>query len=219
MTDKTLKVEDELTAIKDDLRADERLQSDSGNFVVYIPVYASSMPSTISIASSLGYLTELTLNNGAASSPFFQGNTDTKRYDPRLRDLIQSKGLDRTTLGLDIVMDRLKKIGELKEGWDTYNAKPIDKKTIDRAIKFFENLFSQSGYKALPVPFIAPLIDGGIHFEWRTFFKEFQYTIPANESEPFTYYKLEKISIDQVTEEESQTYDINEIVNIIMSWL
>ncbi len=137
----------------------------------------------------------------------------------RTQNLIEPVNIEKAKIGLHQIMHRLRKFADLEDGWDTYDAKPIERKTINRAIEFFCSLLYKNNYKTLPIPFVTPLNDGGIHFEWKTCFKEFHHTIPENELDPYTFYKLERIAIDKAVEEEKETYDINEIVNIISNWL
>lgn len=64
-----------------------------------------------------------------------------------------------------------KKIGhfvKLAPNWDSYDSPSIEKECIGRGISFLKKLLQwreEIGLR-IPAPFVAPLSDGGIQFEW-----------------------------------------------------
>jgi len=120
--------------------------------------------------------------------------------------------------GLNSVINRLRKFGALKKGWDSYEAKPIKWTTITRAINFVSRiLFLAEDKSAIPIPFVAPLPDGGIHFEWKTFYKELIHSIPEKEKKGIEYLKVDKI-LGFEREEEGEVLNTDSIVNIVIDW-
>ena len=124
----------------------------------------------------------------------------------------------RIQRGSRFITDRLKKFANLKTGWDSYDAKSIQWKTIIRAIQFFSKVLYEIENKNIPVPFVAPLSDGGIQFEWKTCYKELILLIPEKEEEPFEYLKVDKL-LWKEQEEEDRVFNIDEMVNIAKNWL
>ncbi|MFH1360665.1 MAG: hypothetical protein ABIJ41_06465 [Candidatus Omnitrophota bacterium] len=145
---------------------------------------------------------------------YFHGRTATTRT----KNLIDPVEVEKASKGLLTIIHRFRQIVNLKEGWDTYAAKPIKQETINRAIEFFYKVLFKINYRSLPIPFVVPLEDGGIFFEWRTCYKELHHTIPEDIAEPYTYYKIDKTLFENF-EEEKETRDIDEIVDLITSWL
>ncbi len=133
---------------------------------------------------------------------------------------VETQIADKVELGFNLITERLKKIGQLKRGWDSYGAEPIVWPTIARAIDFFSRIIIQLDKEKRnnsPVPFIAPLSDGGIQFEWRTFYKELTLIIPKGKESAITYLKVEK-SIFGETEEEGDAV-VDEAIELATAWL
>lgn len=124
-------------------------------------------------------------------------------------------------LGSHSITNRLKKFATLEAGWDSYNAKPIKWLTISRAIKFFSNVLcvvESENKDVVPRPFVAPLSDGGIQFEWSTCYKELNHSIPEKVMEPIEYLKVDKTKgIEE--EEEGVASSIDDITNLVTDWL
>jgi len=51
----------------------------------------------------------------------------------------------------------------LPPGWDSYKARTIDARAVERALRFCEWLKDNA-----PVPILVPLNDGGVQLEWHT---------------------------------------------------
>jgi hypothetical protein len=60
------------------------------------------------------------------------------------------------------VVDRIKELLELKQGWDTYDGQPVDPSTAVYALK----LLSRVRTAMTPEPTVVPLSNGGLQFEW-----------------------------------------------------
>lgn len=68
----------------------------------------------------------------------------------------------------DTAFNKLGQFAKLKENWDSYASNAIDKNCISRAIdilKYLISLQDQFNFET-PLPFVAPLSNGGIQFEW-----------------------------------------------------
>ena len=64
---------------------------------------------------------------------------------------------------LDGQLDRLR---ALRPGWDSYNARPVDIATLDRAREFVVRLASLPS-RIQPQLFVTPTVRGGISLEWQ----------------------------------------------------
>src|SRR3989338_4905160 len=145
---------------------------------------------------------------------YFHGRNPTTRTE----NLGEIQLLDKTLEGFNKVKHRFKKISELKAGWDTYGAKPIKKETIQKASEFFVKVVFGAALdnNDIPLPFITPLEDGNIFFEWRTCFKEIFITVPEDKQEAYTYLKVDKILNKKF---EGEKADLNDLVNLAIDWL
>lgn len=129
--------------------------------------------------------------------------------------------LEKIPIGLIPVVQRLKKFAELKQNWDSYGAKPIEWSTISRAIDFFSKVLFQNILESknnLPIPFVAPLSDGGIQFEWRNCFKELVIVLPNRQEKGVVYLKVEHQLFGE-KEEEGKLFNTDEAVPLILEWL
>ena len=66
---------------------------------------------------------------------------------------------------------QLRPLERLRDGWDSYGARPIDPQTLGRARDFLLDLVTQVG-RDRPHVFIAPTVQGGISLEWQSGPKE-----------------------------------------------
>ena len=70
--------------------------------------------------------------------------------------------------GFGEVFKRIGHFARLEPNWDSYDSPSIEKECIGRGISFLKKLFQwreEIGLR-IPAPFVAPLSDGGIQFEW-----------------------------------------------------
>lgn len=58
----------------------------------------------------------------------------------------------------------LASLGELKPGWDSYDAKALDKRVLDEAHELLDIMFTPTKF----FPAIVPLPNGGVQFEWQS---------------------------------------------------
>src|SRR3990167_7857996 len=56
----------------------------------------------------------------------------------------------------------LRRLTELRQGWDSYGALPIDRNTLARALAVLSRVMPPDA----PAPQAVPLNDGGVQFEW-----------------------------------------------------
>lgn len=83
-----------------------------------------------------------------------------------------------------LVLQKIGKFSRLKENWDSYGAKPIDKECIDKSLKIIEELIKLKSTESfdIPNPFIAPLSSGGIQIEWERDERYLEINISSNAS-------------------------------------
>lgn len=67
-----------------------------------------------------------------------------------------------------VVEKRIQQLKRLTTGWDSYSARPINKKAIERAISLLAQISSDFGNQLAEQVFIAPCSDGGIQLEWES---------------------------------------------------
>lgn len=135
--------------------------------------------------------------------------------------LVETQLADKVKLGVNLIIERLRKIANLKRGWDSYEAEPIESATIIRAIDFFSKIVVQLDRERrnnLPVPFVAPLSDGGIQFEWRTLYKELIIVVPKSIQNDLTYLKVEKDIFGEIEEKEASIV-VDDAIQLATTWL
>lgn len=124
----------------------------------------------------------------------------------------------RIQRGSGSIIDRLRKFAGLKPGWDSYDAKRIEWATIIRAMNFFFKVLYNAGNKDIAAPFVAPLSDGGIQFEWKTCYKELILSIPEGEDEPLEYLKVDE-TLWEEKQQEDVAFSIDDMASIVTDWL
>ena len=80
----------------------------------------------------------------------------------------------------------------LRDGWDSYQAKRISRKAIDRALhvaKVLADVQSQNGVQLREEPFVAPLSSGGILFEIKNEKKELHVEIDPLSLHQYSIYR------------------------------
>ena len=188
----------------------------------------------IGIAASIKYDEShyvATITERATQGSFFpaigQWETETLFSVIQVRNLHSStknyygtEEINKIQLGSSAITNKLTKFSSLKRGWDSYNAVPMKWPTIIKAMDFFSNILfvaEKENKKNVLAPFIAPLADGGIQFEWRTCYKELTIIIPEEGME-IEYLKIEKTE-DGEKEESNSTFIINDIIEMVTDWL
>lgn len=138
-----------------------------------------------------------------------------------IENFAETKTISNVQLASHSIVERLKSFATLETGWDSYDAKPIEWPTIIRAITFsYQVLYviDSQNKDVVPRPFIAPLPDGGIQFEWSTCYKELIHSIPEKENDLIEYLKVDNASGEE-KEEEGEVSSIDDIVGIVTEWL
>ena len=64
----------------------------------------------------------------------------------------------------DEFLEKLRKIAELPQGWDSYGSNPIDPSCIQKAIEVLPKLVNEN----TPIPSVVPCSDGAVQVEWHT---------------------------------------------------
>lgn len=137
-----------------------------------------------------------------------------------IRNANISGGIDRIQIGVQQIFKKLQKFSTYKKGWDGEGANPIEWDTVLNVLDFYGQLMLQlrRKKKATPLPFVAPVPDGSIQLEWRTYCKEFTVTMPANGLGKMTFLKVENKMLGE-DEEEGSSLSFDEIIDIICDWL
>ena len=138
------------------------------------------------------------------------------QYSTWTQCYLENEHEPKLKIGLSSIMKRFKKFATLRPGWDSYDGKAVSWTTISRAITFFSKVLL-SNQNTIPVPFVAPLSDGGIQFEWKTCYRELVNTIPADENQPFEFLKIDRLENDR--EEEGKVFNVQEMAALITEWL
>lgn len=136
-------------------------------------------------------------------------------------NLAEARTISKVQRGSFSIVERLKSFATLRANWDSYDAKPIEWSTINRAIAFTCHVLydiDSQNKDVVPCPFIAPRSDGGIQFEWTTCYKELIHSIPEKENELIEYLKVDSVSGEE-KEEEGEVSSIDDIVDIVTEWL
>lgn len=80
------------------------------------------------------------------------------------------------TGGVSRAIVKLNQLSELKDNWDSYGAKPIERNAVLMAL----NLIRVIHNPQVPEPTIVPLASGGIQFEWHTAQKDLEVSLSPN---------------------------------------
>lgn len=133
----------------------------------------------------------------------------------------EDKVFEKIRIGIRNILSRLKSFSSLEEGWDGYKGKPVKIQTITKALIFFSFLLYLLYKKKVldfPLPFITPVADGGIQFEWETCYKELIIYIPEEDEDSFQYLKICK-NLWREDEEEGEVSSIIELAFLAVEWL
>jgi hypothetical protein len=136
-------------------------------------------------------------------------------------NFIELEKTSKVEIGLSSIAPRLRKFASLKTGWDFDKAEAIGWETITAAIDFFAKVLydlNKNEKKSPIVPFVAPLPDGGILFEWKTCYKELNVVIPAHPNIEMEYLMVEKTVFGE-EQEDKVTFIVNDVIEVITNWL
>lgn len=141
--------------------------------------------------------------------------------DDSIRNVPEFKEVQTILIGSSSTVKKLKQFALLKKGWDSYDADEIEWSTISVAVNFYSGVLLRAegkNKKALPIPFVSPISDGGIQFEWMTHYKELIIEIGKDKTQEFEYLKVEK-TLDGEKEEEDKVLTINDAIQMVIDWL
>jgi hypothetical protein len=79
---------------------------------------------------------------------------------------------------LSPVLNRLREIIALPAGWDSYDARPIRRESIEGTLKALVAVMSEEA----ELPWIVPLPSGGIQLEWHRTSSDIEITLDGNDS-------------------------------------
>jgi len=71
---------------------------------------------------------------------------------------------------------KLNQLSELKDDWDSYGAKPIERNAVLMALHLIRVIHNPQ----IPEPTIVPLTNGGTQFEWHTAQKDLEVSLSPN---------------------------------------
>lgn len=63
-----------------------------------------------------------------------------------------------------VVIERLRHIRELPEGWDTYGSRAVQTSALAMAVA----VLVAASAAGMPAPFVGPVSGGGLQFDWTT---------------------------------------------------
>ena len=124
--------------------------------------------------------------------------------------------IDRISMIAQPVVNIILNFSKLKDNWDSYDAEKISLPTVLNAISFFMRIIDL--HPNAPLPFIAPVPDGSIHFEWNTCSSELRHIVPKAESACYFYKIIEKGS-GELKQYSNSIYGVDEMINIFSQWM
>ncbi len=98
--------------------------------------------------------------------------------------------VNRYKLYSNKVIKKLINFSKLEENWDSNKASKINWIAITNAIEFLMKVIKY--FPDSPIPFIAPVPDGRIHFEWQRLSNELHHLIPNDNSDCYIYRMITK---------------------------
>ena len=132
----------------------------------------------------------------------------------------QIETTSRAQIALETVIPRLISFSTLREDWDSYGAENIEWRTIARVLELLFTIFDYIDHENdinIPIPFVAPLPDGGIQIDWKTCFKELIIVVPEDPKEKLEYLTVRR-TIQGEKETETVANSIDEIVDVVKEW-
>lgn len=134
----------------------------------------------------------------------------------RTDDILELKSIEIFESISRETVNHIKEFASLGDNWDSYGAEAIKWSTIIKAINFFSILVSI--FPNAPVPFVAPVCDGEIHFEWEMCSKALKHSIPEGENDPFEYLLIDKTS-GRVERTYDRAFSMDEMLDIAVHWM
>ncbi|MGR3311447.1 MAG: hypothetical protein ACUZ77_11835 [Candidatus Brocadiales bacterium] len=132
------------------------------------------------------------------------------------KNYIECESIARLRLISSETVKRIKDFASLEENWDSYGAQQIKLSTIAKSIDFFCNILFMN--PDAPLPFVTPVCDGSIHFEWEICSKRLIHLIPEDEGEPLEYIMIDKSS-GKIKKTISKVFTMVDMLEIVSNWM
>ncbi|MBU4268648.1 MAG: hypothetical protein KJ808_07350 [Acidobacteria bacterium] len=201
---------------KNDFSKSKVEQTHSNNY----PIFTSNYPERLFHNQSNPFIWKI-ISLYPMEFPFQNYEINSEEKSKTENYLMESEYIEKFTFGFSSpIYSRLKMFATLQKGWDSYSAVPIKWSTIAKGIDFISRILYSRFLKKLsyiPIPFIAPLSDGGIQFEWNSCYKELIITIPEDDACPIEYLQIEKTSLSE-TKKEGNTFNFEDAIFLINGW-
>lgn len=124
--------------------------------------------------------------------------------------------IDRISMIAQPVVNIIRNFSKLKDNWDSYGAEGISLQTVLNAINFFMRIIDL--HPNAPLPFVAPVPDGSIHFEWSMCSSELRHIVPKVGSACYVYKIIDKGS-GKLKQYSNNIYGMDEMVNVFSQWI
>jgi len=144
-----------------------------------------------------------------AINPYYQ-------LDQEQKDGFLNNWVNRIKMISQPVVNIMLNFLKLGDKWDSYCAEKISPRTVLNAVSFFMRIIDL--HPNAPLPFIAPVPDGTIHFEWSTCSSELRHIIPKEGSACYIYKIIDKGS-GELKQYSNSIYGVDEMVNIFSQWI
>lgn len=120
------------------------------------------------------------------------GSADIQPWEPtRPEDSGLGKNLGRLEFlfsGLEQSFADADRLLELDKDWDGEGADPFSRETIERTKRFLSFAAARAPHRRLNPPSVLPAASGSVDLYWRSKTRTFLLNIPANATQPATYY-------------------------------
>lgn len=137
----------------------------------------------------------------------------------RISGKARNPNKDMEIVSRDFIKSRIKlwELSKLDENWDTYGAPPIRSSCLKQAHEFLVSWYeclNKLGIK-VPQPFITPISDGGIQFEWDAEGRYLELDFTPSEHSPYFYAEDE--SREGEPSWEGTIYNVG--YKVLLNWL
>lgn len=132
----------------------------------------------------------------------------------RSDDILEFELADNLRLISKDTVNRIKGFASLEDNWDSYGAKVIEPSTIAKAIDCFSAIVPRLP-KNSPLPFVAPVCNGDIYFEWEMISKTLVHSIPEEEKAPWEYLLIHKTS-GKIKREPGEAINMQEMIEVVL---
>ena len=112
-----------------------------------------------------------------------------------------------------VCLDRIDRLRELKQNWDSYGANPVDSGSIEVA-KHLVSMFAEVTGIDCPRVAASPVGYVSLSWEWRDHSRELDLEILPDGKLRYSYLDEHQPSQDR----EGETYDLNQIAHLLTKW-